>query len=57
MILIGDAPYYGPLGFRPTVPPTLLLPGPVDPRRILADPLVEGVEAKLVGMMRFRLIA
>ncbi|WP_319519283.1 N-acetyltransferase [uncultured Martelella sp.] len=54
VILIGDAPYYGPLGFKPIVPPTLLLPGPVDPRRILADPLVDGVEAKLVGMMRFR---
>ncbi|QQM31200.1 N-acetyltransferase [Martelella lutilitoris] len=54
VILIGDAPYYGPLGFRPIVPPTLLLPGPVDPKRILADPLVDGVEARLVGMMRFR---
>ncbi|MBB4121454.1 GNAT family N-acetyltransferase [Martelella radicis] len=54
VILIGDAPYYGPLGFRPIVPPTLLLPGPVDPKRILADPLVDGVEERLVGMMRFR---
>ncbi|AJY45970.1 GNAT family N-acetyltransferase [Martelella endophytica] len=54
VVLVGDAPYYGPLGFRPIIPPTLELPGPVDPRRLLAVPLVEGVEANMVGMMRFR---
>ncbi|TCT44892.1 GNAT family N-acetyltransferase [Martelella mediterranea] len=54
VILIGDAPYYSPLGFRPIVPPTLKLPGPVDPRRILAHPIVEGVETKMIGMMRWR---
>lgn len=54
VILVGDPPYYSPLGFLPIVPPTLQLPGPVDYRRLLAAPLVDGVEAKLVGMMRFR---
>lgn len=54
VILIGDAPYYGPLGFQPIIPPTLKLPGPVDPRRILAHPLVDGVEKKMVGMMHWR---
>ncbi|WP_174801607.1 GNAT family N-acetyltransferase [Martelella limonii] len=54
VVLVGDPPYYGPLGFLPIVPPTLQLPGPVDPRRVLAAALVDGVEAKLVGMMRYQ---
>ena len=54
VILVGDPPYYSPLGFLPIVPPTLQLPGPVDYRRVLAAPLADGVEARLAGMMRFR---
>lgn len=54
VILIGDAPYYSPLGFHPIVPPTLMLPGPVDPQRILAYRLAAGVEDRMVGIMRFR---
>ncbi|WP_176085445.1 N-acetyltransferase [Martelella sp. HB161492] len=54
VILIGDAPYYGPLGFKPIIPPTLLLPGPVDPRRILAYPIAADVGSRMVGMMRWR---
>jgi len=36
VLLVGDAPYYEPLGFTPTTPGAITLPGPVDPRRILA---------------------
>lgn len=54
VVLVGDPPYYSPLGFLPIVPPTLQLPGPVDYRRVLAAPLEDGVEARLAGMMRFR---
>jgi len=35
VLLVGDQPYYGPLGFAPTKPGAILFPGPVDPTRIL----------------------
>lgn len=37
ILLVGDAPYFAPLGFRPA--PDARLPGPVDQRRVLALPL------------------
>ncbi|GAB5461824.1 GNAT family N-acetyltransferase [Hoeflea alexandrii] len=36
VLLVGDPPYYAPLGFKPTRPGALLMPGPFDPRRLLA---------------------
>ncbi|WP_417435830.1 GNAT family N-acetyltransferase [Hoeflea sp.] len=36
VLLVGDPPYYAPLGFRPTKPGALDMPGPFDPRRLLA---------------------
>lgn len=36
VLLVGDAPYYGPLGFVPTAPKAVVFPGSVDPARILA---------------------
>ena len=41
VLLVGDEPYYGPLGFAPTTPGAIQFPGPVDPKRVLlhsADP-------------------
>jgi predicted N-acetyltransferase YhbS len=38
VLLVGDAPYYAPLGFRQVPAGRLRLPGPVDPRRLLAHP-------------------
>lgn len=35
VLLVGDAPYYGPLGFVPTRPGAIQFPGPVDPARVL----------------------
>lgn len=39
VMLVGDLPYYGPLGFQQVAPGTIRLPGPVDPARILVAPL------------------
>lgn len=36
VILVGDPPYYAPLGFARTKPGALLMPGPFDPHRLLA---------------------
>lgn len=36
VMLVGDPPYYGPLGFMPTTLGAIEFPGPVDPERVLA---------------------
>src|SRR5262249_19263088 len=41
IVLVGDEPYFGPLGFRHA--PGLVLPGPVDLNRVFAMPLRAGV--------------
>ena len=35
VILVGDEPYYGRMGFQPVPPGRIALPGPVDPDRLL----------------------
>jgi len=35
VLLVGDAPYYGPLGFVPTRLGAIVFPAPVDPARVL----------------------
>lgn len=35
VLLVGDAPYYSPFGFRQVPPGRITLPGPVDPARLL----------------------
>jgi predicted N-acetyltransferase YhbS len=35
ILLVGDAPYFGPLGFEVVPAGRIALPGPVDPRRVL----------------------
>jgi predicted N-acetyltransferase YhbS len=54
VILIGDPPYYGPLGFAPTRPGALSMPGPVDPRRVLAACFDELKAEDLQGVIRHR---
>lgn len=51
MLLVGDGPYYGPLGFHHVGPQVVRLPGPVDPRRVLLAELVEGAAAGVSGMV------
>lgn len=36
VLLVGDPPYYAPLGFAPTKPGALMMPGPFDAHRLLA---------------------
>jgi predicted N-acetyltransferase YhbS len=37
VLLVGDAPYYGPLGFAKTTHGAIQFPGPVDPDRVLVQ--------------------
>jgi predicted N-acetyltransferase YhbS len=46
VLLVGDAPYYGPVGFEPVPFGTITLPGPVDPARVLVARL-NGAEMPL----------
>jgi predicted N-acetyltransferase YhbS len=52
ILLVGDPPFFGPLGFSMVPPGWVTMPGPVDPRRLLARALVEGAEAGLEGVAR-----
>lgn len=52
VMLVGDLPYYGPLGFVPVAPDRVTLPGPVDPRRLLVCGLVDGAAAEARGAAR-----
>jgi predicted N-acetyltransferase YhbS len=52
-ILVGDEPYYARMGFKPVPPGRIVLPGPVDPARVLCCELqpgaFEGVSGKVRG--------
>jgi predicted N-acetyltransferase YhbS len=49
IVLVGDAPYYGPLGYGQVKPGTMTMPWPVDPARLLVLELVPGAAAALHG--------
>lgn len=51
VVLVGDAPYYGPLGFGVVPPGQITLPGPVNPARVLAAELEAGALARYRGMV------
>lgn len=42
VLLVGDMSYYARFGFIPIAPGRIILPGPADPRRLLACALVAG---------------
>ena len=42
VILVGDEPYYGRMGFKPVPAGRITLPGPVDPARLLYCALAPG---------------
>ncbi len=48
-ILVGDAPYYAQFGYRALPEGSVLMPGPVDPRRLLGLALREGGLDGLAG--------
>ncbi len=54
VILIGDPPYYQPLGFEKVAYNALAFPGPVDPARVLVVPIAENVHPQLNGTIGWR---
>lgn len=48
IILVGDAPYYGRFGFKPVKPGHIVMPGPVNPERLL------GLEIEPDALSRMR---
>jgi predicted N-acetyltransferase YhbS len=51
VVLVGDEPYYGPLGFKRVPRGQIAMPRPVDLNRILAVEIMAGAVAALQGMM------
>ena len=49
VLLVGDAPYYGPLGFQRVPYGQMAMPRPVDPGRFLANEIIAGSLDKLRG--------
>jgi predicted N-acetyltransferase YhbS len=52
VILVGDEPYYGKSGFRPVLPGRIIMPGPVDPARLLVAELAPGAFEGVSGRVR-----
>ena len=52
VILVGDQPYYGPLGFSRIPRGQMSMPRPVDPDRLLVAEIVAGAGALLSGEVR-----
>lgn len=49
VLLVGDEPYYGPLGFAPTTHGAIQFPGPVDPKRVLLHSPDPTLAVRLAG--------
>jgi predicted N-acetyltransferase YhbS len=49
VLLVGDEPYYGKFGFRRVARGQVVLPGPVDPARVLICELVDGAFSGVAG--------
>ena len=45
ILLVGDAPYFSPLGFEIARPGRFVMPGPVDPKRVMLRPFGPDAEA------------
>jgi predicted N-acetyltransferase YhbS len=52
VILVGDEPYYGKCGFKRIPPGRVVMPGPVDPERLLVAELSEGAFDGIAGSIR-----
>lgn len=52
VVLVGDVPYYGRFGFIPVPPGQIVFPGPVNPARILALELQDGVLPMYAGLVK-----
>jgi len=49
IVLVGDEPYFGPMGFAAAPARKIVLPGPVDQRRVLVRALTPGADQGLAG--------
>jgi predicted N-acetyltransferase YhbS len=52
VLLVGDEPYYGKAGFKPIPPGRAIMPGPVDPARLLVAELADGAFDGVAGPVR-----
>jgi predicted N-acetyltransferase YhbS len=52
VILVGDEPYYGKCGFRRIPAGRVMMPGPVDPARVLVAELADGAFEGVSGPVR-----
>jgi len=52
VVLVGDEPYYGRMGFKRIASGVTTMPGPVDPARLLVHELEEGAFANVSGAIR-----
>jgi predicted N-acetyltransferase YhbS len=52
VVLVGDEPYYGRMGFRRIPKGRATMPGPVDPERLLLAELAEGAFDGVSGPIR-----
>jgi predicted N-acetyltransferase YhbS len=52
VVLVGDEPYYGRNGFKRIPKGQAVMPGPVDPARVLVCELSEGAFANVSGPIR-----
>ena len=52
VLLVGDEPYYGRMGFHRVQPGTVTLPGPVDPHRVLICALGDAPAETAQGTVR-----
>jgi predicted N-acetyltransferase YhbS len=52
VLLVGDEPYYGKCGFKRVPPGRAIMPGPVDPARLLLAELVDGAFEGVSGPIR-----
>ena len=52
VILVGDESYYGKSGFKPVSPGRVVMPGPVDPARLLVAELEPGAFEGVSGAVR-----
>ena len=52
VVLVGDEPYYARIGFQRVPPGRVVLPGPVDPHRVLYCELQPGAFDGVAGKAR-----
>jgi predicted N-acetyltransferase YhbS len=52
VVLVGDEPYYGPLGFKRVPKGRAVMPGPVDPARLLVAELADGAFEGVSGPIK-----